>query len=282
MATFSQRKGLTKVRDSLQVESMDDGLRNRLWDAVYFYHFHPDQIDDNGDNVIDSALIGIAWREVLNKPLSDLHSESLAVLFLKSHFFRSKWFEVYDFIEFISQNGDEIAIQGITFVESCNQVLADQLSAYRLVAGTIAQLTSDEEIEEIQNAIDLGGSLNPVSDHLQTALHHLANKTKPDYRNSIKESISAVESLCSRLLGRKCTLSDALKQIDDKVSIHPALKNGFNQIYGYTSDDSGIRHGMKESSTADIEDATFMLVACSAFINYLRTKAEKAGIELAP
>ncbi len=29
-----------------------------------------------------------------------------------------------------------------------------------------------------------------------------------------------------------------------------------------------------------VEDAKFMLIACSAFINYLAAKAEKAGIKL--
>jgi hypothetical protein len=33
-------------------------------------------------------------------------------------------------------------------------------------------------------------------------------------------------------------------------------------------------------SDLDIEDAQFMLIACSAFINYLVAKADKAGIKL--
>jgi len=33
-------------------------------------------------------------------------------------------------------------------------------------------------------------------------------------------------------------------------------------------------------SLLSVEDATFMLVACSAFINYLHVKASKSGIEI--
>ncbi|MGY0035854.1 hypothetical protein [Pedobacter sp. NJ-S-72] len=35
-----------------------------------------------------------------------------------------------------------------------------------------------------------------------------------------------------------------------------------------------------DATTCELEDARFMLVSCSAFVNYLIVKAEKAGIEL--
>jgi len=100
----------------------------------------------------------------------------------------------------------------------------------------------------------------------------------PNYRNPIKESISAVESLCNLITGRKDTLGDALKKLEAKVVIHPALKKGFSSIYGYTSDADGIRHGLLEETNLDFEDAKFMLVSCSAFVNYLIAKSQKAGI----
>ena len=54
---------------------------------------------------------------------------------------------------------------------------------------------------------------------------------------------------------------------------------GFEKIYGYTSDQDGIRHAiLDESKTVEPEDALFMLVSCSAFCNYLQQKAVKAGI----
>jgi hypothetical protein len=39
---------------------------------------------------------------------------------------------------------------------------------------------------------------------------------------------------------------------------------------------------MLGKSNLDIEDARFMLSTCSAFINYIVAKADKAGIELHP
>ncbi|MBY0098678.1 hypothetical protein [Mesobacillus maritimus] len=64
------------------------------------------------------------------------------------------------------------------------------------------------------------------------------------------------------------------------VQMHGALREGFLKIYGYTSDGDGIRHALIEEPSLSFEDAKFMLVACSAFVNYLVVKSEKAGITL--
>jgi len=40
-----------------------------------------------------------------------------------------------------------------------------------------------------------------VGTHLLTALDLLADRQAPDYRNSIKESISTVEAIANRLAG---------------------------------------------------------------------------------
>src|SRR5699024_6978603 len=105
------------------------------------------------------------------------------------------------------------------------------------------------------------------------SLRMLSDKKDPDYRNSIKESISAVESYCSIMVREpKATLGKALAKIEVKNDIHPSLKEAFNKLYGYTSDEEGIRHKLLDAPNVKQEDAVFMLVACSAFINYLKQK----------
>ena len=51
--------------------------------------------------------------------------------------------------------------------------------------------------------------------------------------------------------------------------IHPSLKLAFEKIYAYTSDKDGIRHDFGKDSYVDFEEAKYMLVSCSAFMNYL-------------
>jgi hypothetical protein len=75
----------------------------------------------------------------------------------------------------------------------------------------------------------------------------------------------------------KATLGQALKVLGDKAHLHKALELGFSNIYGYTSDADGIRHGMMELPELRLADAPFMLVACSAFANYLLDRAADIG-----
>lgn len=80
--------------------------------------------------------------------------------------------------------------------------------------------------------------------HLGQALAHLADRTNPDYANSIKESVSAVESVCRQITSKpKATLGDGIKALKSAgVTIPPTLEKGWLSLYGDTSDADGVRH----------------------------------------
>jgi hypothetical protein len=68
----------------------------------------------------------------------------------------------------------------------------------------------------------------------------------------------------------KVTLGDALKQLEKRgMRLHPALKEAFLKLYGFASNEAGVRHGTSKPSDVDQSLANFMLVTCSAFVNYL-------------
>ncbi len=148
------------------------------------------------------------------------------------------------------------------------------MSAYRFVDSKLVEINSKEEIVEIESAIRNADKYNSVKTHLSTAIDLLSDRKKPDYRNSIKESISAVESLTKIITKNdKTTLGQALKEIEKKHQIPGSLKAAFSALYGYTSDEGGIRHSLLESGVqVDLEEARFMMVTCSAFVNYLMNK----------
>jgi len=77
--------------------------------------------------------------------------------------------------------------------------------------------------------------------------------------------------MCNIIVGKACTLREALKQLKDSgVKIHTALEEAFIKLYGYTCDASGVRHsGNLDGKDSTFEEAKFMLVSCCAFINYL-------------
>jgi hypothetical protein len=67
-------------------------------------------------------------------------------------------------------------------------------------------------------------------------------------------------------------LSDALKVIERRGSLHQALKEGFIKLYGYTSDEGGIRHAMLDEPNLSAADARYFLLSCTSFVNYLKAQ----------
>jgi hypothetical protein len=99
------------------------------------------------------------------------------------------------------------------------------------------------------------------------------------YADSVRESIHAVEAT-ARVLEPSAALNSALGRLESSAKIHRTLKHGFGNLYGYTSDEEGIRHPLLDDGTANVDetDALFMLGACAAFVSYLINKARKAGL----
>jgi AbiJ N-terminal domain 4 len=181
------------------------------------------------------------------------------------------WFRFYDFIEFIA-NDPMTAYHGARFCRACNEVLKEELAGYRFVASQLAPITNNEEIATVESVIALSGVTASVSTHIATALARLADRPHHS-RNSMKESISAVEAVCQYITGdSKATIKQALKTL----GVHPALASGFSAINGYTSDAQGIRLALSDVPTVDVDDAKFFLVSCSAFINYLLAKSSES------
>lgn len=280
MELFSQRMGIKPVKSAIQVDSMDDDLRISLWNALIKYYW--DKSELNYKEYKKDKLVELLWTDYFKLPLDDIKYKNWYDIFelIRNYFFKCQWNEVYDFIEFIANNYPNKQ-NNSKFMEFCNSILERELSAYRFVEGKITPITSELEISEIEKALDTSDSLKTVKTHLKRALELLSDRESPDYRNSIKESISAVEAICKLITNNeKATLGQTLDQIGNKVDLHPALKKAFDSLYGYTNDAEGIRHALLEESHLSFEDAKFMLVSCSAFINYLINKASKAGIEI--
>lgn len=282
MMLFSERMGFTPPREALQLDSMDDALRNGLWNVLSDCCWSRHVADMDAHTWVGQSLGPLfqqLWRHFFKARIDTL-ADSWAAPFrmIEFEFFEFDWFRVYDFLEFVVDNDPELDAKA--FMTECNCVLEHEMSAYRFVGGKIAELTSEEEIAEIEEALQVPDTYAPVREHLGTALELMSDREVPDYSNSMKESISAVEALCQIIVGDpNATLGDALKKLEHRYQLHGALKSAFNSLYGYTSDAHGIRHarGLDDSHDLQFEDAKFMLVACSAFVNYMIAKTAGDG-----
>ncbi len=271
MELFSHKYGYKPVKSIMQVESMDEDLRNSLWNAVHIFYWAsltPNYVLDSDANSGMYLFCIFLWRDYFKKPVDTMPKLcGEAISYLREYFFSCDWNEVYDFLQFLANcyPNDE---ENEKFKEFCNSMLKRELSSYQFIGDVIAPITSEEEIAEIEEALTSKDSLRPITIHLQSALNLLSDKKSPDYRNSIKESISAIETICKLITNNeKASLSQAIKVITSKIKLHPDLQEAFRKLYGYTSDAEGIRHSLMDKPDLDFEDTKFMLVICSAFVN---------------
>lgn len=267
--SFSERMGLVPERQ-IQTESMDDRLRNRL------YNFF-NQISRDFDSRFIRYILDQIGEKVNNGYRDNLKIEELLLD-------ESLWYIPYDIMEYalvwVKYYYNKYPYEGDfnETEEELNEILIEEKSGYRFVNGQFVPITDETELEEIKTAMH--SEFKAVDTHISKALSLYSDRDNPDYENSIKESISAVESMCciiTGMTGGSATLGAALKKLEDNgVVIHEAMKSAFRQLYGYTSDENGIRHGGIDFKKAPEEDARYMLVSCSAFVNYLKDKYSKS------
>lgn len=260
---FSQRIGKTPVKVELEREGLSPELRNLLWNAVYEILIM--RKDKFNMTYLNTEYLRGLWLLFFKKPIDEFHL--MMVSTVKQYFYEADWFIALDFIEFSAKNHAQ-------FCEKCNVVLSQEMSAYRFVNGQLVEINDKGEILEIEDAIKNTDQFRPVKTHLETALACISDRKNPDYRNSVKESISAVEALAKIITkNEKATLGQALKEMEATHKIPTVLKIIFEKLYGYTSDQGGIRHALTETSVEiTLREARFMLVTCSAFVNYLLGK----------
>lgn len=279
MARFSERIGKVSPRSAIQIEGMDEALRNALWNAIDVILFRG--LSDRIQTEWQWPLCQAIWIHFFRRPVDEIDPYWPRLKDkLRAWFFSAPWYEIYDFVEFLLTVLRDP--WDARFMVATTAALQREMSGYRLVAGELAPITSEQEIVAVEQALADTSQLGGVQSHLQSALTMLSQRTSPDYRNSIKESISAVEALCRIIAGDdRATLGQALKQLTDKgLKFHPALEKAWGSLYGYTSDEDGIRHAMLEESTLTLADAKYFLVSCGAFITYLIQLARDAGLAL--
>lgn len=281
---FSDRNGIKPENIEIQLKDFDERTRvqlqnmiNNMYAKTYNY----------GLNEWDSEI-----QEFFRYVLGEIYAEPTDVqkryyatdifLIINNTINKDSYDEVLTVIEALVQYWDsymqkwrpDYYIEYYGYVdkslyEEANEVFEKEYIGYRFIDEKITPISDKYEMVAVNEALQ--NVYQPVREHISKANSLLADRENPDYENSIKESISAVEAICEIIVGESGTLGKLLTKLEQKgVYIHSALQLAYKNLYGYTSDASGIRHakdlGGKDST---FEEAKYMLVACSAFVNYL-------------
>lgn len=281
MALFSERYNYTKPSDILLRECFPIEVANGVCTCFDKLEGFLDRDSYSSFKYLD--LEKYLWIYFLNKRQNDFWSYGREHIVATTYMLDDNidWFKKLDLLEaaikylYIKVDSKKLNIAIVNdFVSAINFFFSKLHYSYKVVNKEIIQITSETEVKAIEDA--LVHAKDNVKEHLASALELYAKKPNGDYRNSIKESISAVEAYCREKTGEN-TLGKALKKMEDAGIVFPKiLKDSFEKLYAYTNQpDTGIRHALMDEEGKYIpgqEEALFMLVSCSSFLNYLKKK----------
>ena len=276
--SFKAAEGLVPLPAQLALGEITQEFR-----AVVWAHFHTvleaqRRFDGHAFCLAGPWLVILRDAHVYHhhRPIDEFstrHADALASV--KGLILSGKWSDVLGWLEFVLKHPscpDGFAKEVNSTMEYCHL-------AYGVFdAKVICPIGSTGERQSLERAFaDLAATeFHGARAHLRKAAEEL---TAGHYSYSVRESVHAVEAI-ARVLEPSAALSSALGRLEKSAKVHPALKSGFNNIYGYTSDEKGIRHPLLDDGTAKVDqtDALFMIGACAAFVSYLINKGHAAGL----
>ncbi len=299
--SFSQANGYEDIPGPLKLEELPEEARTHIWNVFY----------KSLDQSVNRDIMGYPylinpWRDMMNAVYGDyfglpLHEwgallEKVASRFNKIHFnertrggegqyigeIASKLIEhikmqpfnqIFDLVHFVMRQPECPS----DFISNMKRAFTQSRLAYTIniepkptIFPTATKNEGEALIESLETLRRAG--LSGGEAHLRKASDCI---NQGDWAESIKESIHAVESV-ARIIDPNAsqTLRPTLLSIEKHGELHPALKDAFIKLYGYASDEQGIRHALLNGDGANVgmDEALFMLGACASFASYLWRK----------
>lgn len=277
--TFSQRHGYEPVPEPMQLEELSDDLRREIWNVTRGLLISlrgPSESYDFEEH--ESRFLERVLGKLLKKPEDEINTFYYKVLNqFKDSILNGIFYEVLNLIEILTNERR----YDKELVNRISKLFETHVAAYWLDKSNYPYKffprSNEAQGEATREAIKTirDGSMKGAETHLRQAAEHINAQR---FAESIKDSIHAVESVARQIDPKSKTLGPALQSLEKAGLVkHTALKEAFSKLYGYTSDEQGIRHALldKNSPDVDLDEAMFMFGACASFAAYLVNKHHK-------
>ena len=280
--TFGQRHGYSSIPSKLRLKEISPEVRVSIWNVLCRHvPIHSDI------TAVAHRLRESVWTGILLDVYESLYRGRIDSFDLRAMWHRMDqivekgyhW-QIFDLVQEILRHPSCPS----DFQEAMASCFDESQLAYSISFSnvpTIMPMTNEQTSRAIKNALDEMKKSKIVGGirHLEKASDRI---NEGDHAGAVRESIHAVESVARTLDPKSSnTLAPALKALEKRRGLHPALKGAMNKLYGYTSDEQGVRHALLEKGEADVgsEEAVFMFGACAVFCGYLASKGAESKSE---
>jgi len=278
---FSDRNNIDSIPKEMQIDNLDERSRKsiyNLWSEIYVECRNACNYEGgNWDEAIN-----LIYTKLYNQTLGPLESvkENVLVEIIENTILKDKYNKIFDLLEYttilfeatIHCYGNNV-LRRDNYYTLYNNLFESEYIGYRFLDRCIVPITDPIEVQSIKQAFS--DSYNKVREHISKANRFLSDRDKPDCENSIKESISALEALAqiiTRTDGAQASLGKMLTKLEKEKIITSAMKGAFSALYGFASNSRGVRHSGNNGDIVSFEEAKYILVVSTAFINYVMSK----------
>lgn len=193
------------------------------------------------------------------------------------------WYRFYDTVETVAEKIIEIddddnftqsrkneSVSFSAYRQRVNELFSEYNIDWKMNESGQLELPLPPFLEEKVKSTEerLADEFRPARAHFAKA-RAFALGSHRDAENSIKESISAIESICKTFYPDASTLGDALKMMRKDGSVSPMLITIVEKFYAYANAEPAVRHGSNKDSAVLEHDAELALHFAAAFIRTL-------------
>lgn len=203
---------------------------------------------------------------------------------LTHHLKECQWAEFYDFVELLGAllikkeaegpfdepdhfKAYQTKVNALFQEDGIGWSLGDKSELYRQVPKSLAKRIAGSEAL-------LTDQFDTARVHYQKALTYL-HQHPIDEANSIKEIVSALESVSRVLFPKASTLGDAVKLMRKDSKYAPHLVDALEKLYAYSNATPLVRHGHAKQGRPVLPEAELALFMGAAFIRYLIDMGKK-------
>lgn len=197
---------------------------------------------------------------------------------LTHHIKECSWTEFYDFVELVGNllisADDEIPFDSTfhfgDYQAKVNALLQEDRIGWRLNDKSELHRQHPKAIAERIASTEnlLSDGFAAARKHYQKAYQYL-HQHPIDEANSIKEIVSAVESIAKTVDPKASTLGDAIKRARKANRIPVQVLDVLEKFYAYANGTPLIRHGHVESKGPELAEAELAFFTGIAFARYL-------------
>lgn len=246
--SFRQAEGIDELPRQLRKDEITPRLRSAVWNA--FYREIVDGFGDYGVVYTNSRIYGICqdWHSQIEYGNDDEFNVHDTYEKIMHNLKEGAYVDFYEAVQFLIRS-DRISHDASDLIISA---LDENQAAYRIIQQTLVPVGSEEEYRAFVGAIDIlkDAGMSGASLHLTQAASALSGGRWAD---AVREATHAVESVARSIAGTK-DVAAALNKIAEQVHIHKAMIEAFKKLYGYASDEKGVRHAMLKDGDAKVTE----------------------------